>query len=215
MSSNTATLSTQLDDVGYTIAKRGLDVTVVLVMALLLSPILIAVALCIWFTDRGPVVFAQIRVGKDGREFKFYKFRSMVTDAEARKAELMKQNQHSDDRTFKMRKDPRVTWIGRFIRRMSIDELPQLWNVFKGDMTLVGPRPAVPAEVARYSASDRRRLAVTPGLTCIWQVSGRAELPFPKQVELDVEYIQKRSIAFDLVLLAKTIPAVLSARGAY
>ena len=215
MSSNTATFSATLDDTGYTLAKRSLDIITVMAMCLALAPALIAVALAIWLTDRGSVVFSQTRVGKDGREFKFYKFRSMVSNAEALKLELLKKNQHSDDRTFKMKKDPRVTWIGRFIRRTSIDELPQMWNVLKGDMTLVGPRPAVPAEVAKYSASDRRRLAVTPGLTCIWQVSGRSEIPFPQQVELDVEYIQKRSFTFDIVLLARTIPAVLTARGAY
>jgi lipopolysaccharide/colanic/teichoic acid biosynthesis glycosyltransferase len=142
------------------------------------------------------------------------KFRSMVVNAEELKAKLEKLNEQSGP-VFKMKNDPRVTRIGRFIRKYSIDELPQLVNVLRGDMSVVGPRPPVPPEVSKYEAWQRRRLSVRPGLTCIWQVSGRSEIPFPKQVELDVEYIQKRSFAFDLLLLAKTIPAVLTARGAY
>jgi lipopolysaccharide/colanic/teichoic acid biosynthesis glycosyltransferase len=199
----------------YETAKRLLDIGVALGALLVLAPLLTVVALAIWLTDRGPVIFSQARVGKDGREFKFYKFRSMVLNAEELKAQFLRENQHGDNRTFKMRRDPRITRIGRVIRRFSIDELPQLYNVLRGDMSLVGPRPAVPNEVKLYTPADRRRLAVTPGLTCIWQVSGRSELPFSKQVELDIEYIAKRSFTFDLVLLARTVPAVLSAKGAY
>jgi lipopolysaccharide/colanic/teichoic acid biosynthesis glycosyltransferase len=172
-------------------------------------------ALLIKLTDRGPVLFWQARVGKWGRVFPFPKFRSMVVDAEARQKELMSDNQHGDGVTFKIRRDPRVTWIGRIIRKTSIDELPQLWCVLKGDMSLVGPRPPLEKEVARYTLADRRRLDATPGITCIWQVSGRSDIPFPQQVELDVEYIEKQSIGEDLRLLIKTIPAVITGRGAY
>lgn len=195
--------------------KRGFDIAMALGALIVLAPLFAVVALGIWITDRGAPFFSQTRVGKDGREFKFYKFRSMVLDADAMKAALMKQNEQSDNRTFKMKKDPRITRIGAFIRHTSIDELPQLWNIVVGDMSIVGPRPAVPSEVARYTASDRRRFAVMPGLTCIWQVSGRSLLAFPKQVELDVLYIKTRGFFVDLALIARTLPAVLSARGAY
>ena len=140
----------------------------------------------------------------------------MVADAEARKAALAAANSHgADGVTFKMKGDPRITRIGRLIRKLSIDELPQLWLVLTGDMSLVGPRPPVPSEVARYTLEDRRRLEVTPGLTCIWQVSGRSEIPFERQVGLDVEYIESRSFLMDLRLLARTVPAVLAGRGAF
>jgi lipopolysaccharide/colanic/teichoic acid biosynthesis glycosyltransferase len=139
----------------------------------------------------------------------------MVVGAERLKAELLAQNSHGDCVTFKMKRDPRVTWIGRIIRKLSIDELPQLWCVFKGEMSLVGPRPPVPGEVARYSLADRRRLDVVPGLTCIWQVSGRGDIPFPEQVKLDVDYIESQNLWLDLKLLLQTVPAVLLGRGAY
>jgi lipopolysaccharide/colanic/teichoic acid biosynthesis glycosyltransferase len=140
----------------------------------------------------------------------------MVTDAEQRKLTLTSENQHGDAGiTFKMKRDPRVTWIGSIIRKLSLDELPQLWCVLNGDMSLVGPRPPVPAEVARYTISDRRRLEVKPGLTCIWQVSGRSELPFEQQVRLDAQYIDSHSLLLDIYLLIKTIPAILTGRGAY
>jgi len=184
-------------------------------MLVLLAPLFAVVALLIKLTSRGPVLFAQNRVGKDGREFRFFKFRSMVVDAEAKKAELLNWNDHQDSITFKMKKDPRVTWIGKLIRRTSIDELPQVWNVLVGDMSLVGPRPAVPQEVAKYTPQERKRLAVTPGLTCIWQVSGRGNIPFDGQVAMDLDYIRNRSLWLDLTLLARTVPAVLSARCAY
>lgn len=200
---------------GYEMRKRYFDVSCALLALVFLSPLLLIVGLLIFLGDRGHPIFYQTRVGKSGREFKFYKFRSMVKDAEARKLSLAQQNQHSDDRTFKMKNDPRITAIGRFIRRTSIDELPQLWNIVQGEMSIVGPRPAVPSEVAMYSPADRRRLLVTPGLTCIWQVSGRSEIPFPQQVEMDVEYIRSRSMRLDLTLIAMTIPAVFSVRGAY
>ena len=181
-----------------------------------LAPLFAFVAVCIKLTDKGPVLFWQTRVGQMGREFPFPKFRSMVVNAEALKQKLNTQNQHgSAGVTFKMKRDPRVTWIGRIIRKISVDELPQLWCVLIGEMSLVGPRPPLPAEVAVYTLGDRRRLAVKPGLTCIWQVSGRSDIPFNRQVELDVEYIHSQSLWLDIKLLFKTVPAVLLGRGAY
>lgn len=200
---------------GYLVAKRTLDLALTATALLLLSPLMLLTAFLIKIWDRGPVFFVQTRVGKGGREFSCYKFRSMVTDADRLKERLLEQNHHGDNRTFKIRRDPRITWIGRIIRKTSIDELPQLWNVLRGDMSLVGPRPPVPSEVDLYSERDRRRLAVQPGITCIWQVSGRGDLPFSEQVRLDVKYIKTRSFLLDLKLLALTIPAVLSGRGAY
>ena len=195
--------------------KRLVDIAGALVAMLLLSPVFLAVALCIKLTDRGPVIYVQTRVGKWGREFPFPKFRSMVVNADKLKDQLLGQSHHGASITFKMKKDPRVTWIGRIIRKLSIDELPQLWCVLNGDMSLVGPRPPVPREVALYTLSDRRRLDVKPGLTCIWQVSGRADIPFEKQVVLDVDYIESRSLWLDVKILLKTVPAVLFGRGAY
>jgi len=162
------------------------------------------------------VLFWQPRVGLHGRVFSFPKFRSMCVDAEAVRAKLLAANQHGGDGvTFKMKRDPRITPIGRIIRRTSIDELPQLWCVLNGQMSLVGPRPPLISEVARYSMLERQRLSVTPGLTCIWQVSGRSEIPFPQQVRMDIKYIQHRSLGGDVKLLAKTLPAVIKGRGAY
>lgn len=200
---------------GAKVLKRTIDICVALLMMILLSPLFLAVALMIKLTDRGPILFWQTRVGQWGREFRFPKFRSMIADAEKIKATIMDQSHHEDSITFKMKKDPRITWIGRIIRKLSIDELPQVWNVLIGDMALVGPRPPIPGEVAQYTLIDRRRLDVTPGLTCIWQVSGRGDIPFKEQVELDVEYIESHSVWFDIKLLLKTVPAVLFGRGAY
>lgn len=198
------------------LSKRCLDLLVVLPALVLALPLFMGVAVIIWATDRGPVFYWQKRVGRFGREFDFPKFRSMRVDSNAVRAQLEALNQHGHKGvTFKMKRDPRITPIGRFIRRTSIDELPQLWCVLKGDMTLVGPRPPLPSEVARYTLADRERLSVTPGLTCIWQVSGRSEIPFEQQVKLDIDYIQQRSIKKDLLLLLKTIPAVIFGRGAY
>lgn len=196
-------------------AKRVLDIVVATLMLILLSPLFLFVALAIKFTDWGPVLFWQDRVGKHGKLFRFPKFRSMVINAEALKDSLLAQNQHGNGVTFKMKRDPRITWIGRFIRRGSIDELPQLWCVLKGEMSLVGPRPPLVREVAHYTLADRRRLDVIPGLTCFWQVQGRSEIPFPQQVELDVDYIESQNLALDIKLLVKTVPAVIGGRGAY
>jgi lipopolysaccharide/colanic/teichoic acid biosynthesis glycosyltransferase len=195
--------------------KRLIDVAAAGGALVVLSPLFAAVALAIKLTDHGPVFFWQTRVGQWGAEFRFPKFRSMVVNAEALKAALAKQSHHGDSVTFKMRNDPRITWIGRIIRKLSIDELPQLWCVLEGGMSLVGPRPPLPTEVARYTLADRRRLDVKPGLTCIWQVSGRGDIPFDQQVQLDVQYIESRSVWLDVQLLLKTVPTVLLGKGAY
>jgi lipopolysaccharide/colanic/teichoic acid biosynthesis glycosyltransferase len=196
--------------------KRALDIAVVLPALVLLAPLFAVVALIIRFTDGGPALFWQRRVGLNGKEFGFPKFRSMCVNAEALRKQIEATNQHgSDGVTFKMRNDPRITPIGRWIRRFSVDELPQLWCVLKGDMSLVGPRPALVNEVARYTQAERERLTVLPGLTCYWQVMGRADIPFPQQVALDVRYIREQSFWLDLRLLAATVPAVLLGRGAY
>jgi exopolysaccharide biosynthesis polyprenyl glycosylphosphotransferase len=197
------------------VLKRALDIMGSMVALTLLSPLFAAIAVLIKLEDRGPVLFRQIRVGRYGRQFKMLKFRSMRVDAEARLKELLAKNQHTGGVTFKIKDDPRVTRIGKFIRKFSFDELPQFWNVLIGDMSLVGPRPPVPREVALYTLGDRRRLAVTPGITCIWQISGRAEIDFPGQVKLDVRYIESRSLWQDIKILCKTVPAVLSGNGAY
>ena len=196
--------------------KRSLDVLVSLAALIALSPLFLIVAVCIKLTDGGPVFFFQKRVGRWGREFTFPKFRSMVVNAEELKEELTAQSDHGEESiTFKMKKDPRITWIGRFIRKLSIDELPQLWCVLTGEMALVGPRPPTVKEVAAYTLADRRRLDVTPGLTCFWQVEGRGDIPFPEQVKLDVKYIESQNLLTDVLILLKTVPAVLLGKGAY
>ncbi len=204
-----------LDGSVYQVAKRALDIVMSALLLILLSPLLLLSALFVKLTDGGSVFYPHIRVGEGGNEFTCYKFRSMVVNAEKMKAELAFYNSHDDQRTFKIPDDPRVTWIGRWMRRTSVDELPQLLNVLKGEMSIVGPRPPVVSEVEQYTWDDMQRLAVKPGLTCIWQVSGRSRLPFPEQLKMDVEYIENRSLALDLKLIVLTIPAVLSADGAY
>jgi len=194
---------------------RALDILISLVVLISAVPLLVLVAAAIKLTDGGPVLFSQTRVGKWGKEFQFIKFRSMVVNAEALKDKMLDQSHHQNSITFKMKKDPRVTWIGRIIRKSSVDELPQIWNVIRGEMSIVGPRPPLPKEVARYTLSDRRRLDVKPGLTCIWQVSGRGDIPFSQQVKLDSEYVESQSLWVDLKILLKTVPAVLFGRGAY
>lgn len=196
-------------------AKRALDVVLSGLALLGLLPLFAAIAALIRMEDGGPVLFWQTRVGKHGRHFAFPKFRSMVVDAEARLEAIRARNQHGATITFKMQDDPRITRIGKLLRRFSLDELPQLWCVFRGDMSLVGPRPALPKEVARYDLSARRRLNAIPGLTCVWQVSGRSNLAFPIQCEMDIAYIRRQSLRFDVELLARTIPAVVSGKGAY
>ena len=195
--------------------KRTFDLFASALLLVLLSPLFAITALCIVLESKGPVFYSQVRVGTDGRHFRFYKFRSMVMGAHAMKGQLLQHNESRDGVLFKMKKDPRITRVGRFIRKFSIDELPQLFNVLIGDMSLVGPRPATPDEVDQYTLEQRKRLHAVPGITCIWQVSGRSEIPFEKQVQLDIEYIKSTSILKDLVILLKTIPAVLSGKGAY
>lgn len=196
-------------------AKRGFDIIVSALLLVLLFPLFAVTALAIYLESPGPVFFTQIRVGKNGRHFKFYKFRSMVVDAEKLKDKILAENESKDGVIFKMKKDPRITHVGSFIRKFSIDELPQLINVLKGDMSLVGPRPPLPREVAEYTLNDRKRLHAMPGITCIWQVSGRSDIPFKEQVELDKLYIKSQSFWGDILILLKTVPAVLSGNGAY
>ncbi len=200
---------------GTKVLKRLLDVVIGGTALLALAPFFMALAIAIRLESKGPVLFKQVRVGAHGKPFVMYKFRSMYLDAEERKKDLAAENEMDGGVLFKMKHDPRVTRIGRFIRKASIDELPQLWNVFRGNMSLVGPRPPVPSEVADYSLNDYKRLEVTPGITCIWQVTGRSDIPFEQQVELDSLYIESQSFGGDLKLLLKTIPAVLLSRGAY
>lgn len=200
---------------GALLTKRALDLVGSGAALLALSPLFALIALAIKAEDRGPVLFPQLRVGRHGREFRMWKFRSMRVDAEARLQELLARNQHARGITFKIKDDPRITRVGRWLRKFSFDELPQFYNVLIGDMSLVGPRPPVPREVAQYTLADRRRLAVQPGITCIWQISGRAEIDFNGQVQLDVRYIESRNLWQDLKILGKTIPAVLSGTGAY
>jgi exopolysaccharide biosynthesis polyprenyl glycosylphosphotransferase len=181
---------------------------------IMLAPLMATLAMTIWLSDRGPALFTQVRVGKDGREFRIYKFRTMVIDAEQRKAELMDRNDN-DGVLFKLRKDPRVTAVGAHLRRWSIDELPQLFNVFLGDMSLVGPRPALPAEAEKYAEHVLRRLVVKPGITGLWQVNGRSNLSWDESVRLDLRYVENWSFALDLQILWKTISAMLRGSGAY
>ncbi len=195
--------------------KRLIDIAGSAAGMIILSPVFLGIAAAIKLTSPGPVFFSQIRVGQYGRHFKFWKFRSMRVDAEALKEKLLEKNESSDGVIFKMKDDPRITKVGKFLRRGSLDELPQLWNVFIGDMSLVGPRPPVPKEVQEYTLEDRKRLDVIPGITCLWQINGRSEIPFHEQVRLDKEYILAPGIWKDIKILFKTIPAIISGKGAY
>lgn len=195
-------------------SKRSLDLAIALCACVLLGPLFAALCLLITLDDRGPVFFRQTRIGANGKPFKMWKFRSMAVDAERRRAELLAKSER-DSVCFKMKRDPRITRVGGWLRRLSLDELPQLFNVLKGEMSIVGPRPALPQEVLSYDERARRRLQGAPGLTCSWQVSGRAEIPFDQQVEMDIAYLERRSLVGDIALIAKTVPAVVSGRGAY
>jgi lipopolysaccharide/colanic/teichoic acid biosynthesis glycosyltransferase len=195
--------------------KRGLDIAGALLGLGLSAPVLAAAAAAVRLHDGGPALFWQQRVGRHGREFPLPKLRTMVAGAESLRPALEGRNELAGGVTFKMRRDPRVTPVGRVLRKLSLDELPQLWCVLGGQMSLVGPRPPLPAEVARYTLADRRRLDVKPGLTCFWQVQGRGERPFAEQVKLDMDYIESQSLWLDLRLLLRTVPAVLLGRGAY
>jgi len=193
--------------------KRCLDVIGAGVGLLMLSPLFLLVAIAMKLTSAGPIFFCQQRGGLGGRRFVLYKFRSMVVDAEAKKQALMSLNEQ-DGPAFKIKHDPRITRLGRLLRKTSIDELPQLWNVLKGDMSLVGPRPLPCDETASCAGWERQRLDVTPGLTCIWQVTGRSKVSFAEWVRMDVRYIRNRSLLHDLKLLLKTIPAILFSKDA-
>lgn len=199
----------------YLFIKRLIDIIGSLMGIVLLSPLFLVVYALIKFEDKeGSVFFKQKRVGKDGKTFYMYKFRSMVCNAEALKATLINQNEASGP-VFKIKHDPRVTKIGKIIRKTSIDELPQLINVLKGEMTLVGPRPPLPDEVAQYSNYEKQRLSVTPGLTCYWQVSGRSNIGFNDWVELDLKYIENRSTLVDIKLIIKTVFVLFGSKDAY
>lgn len=196
--------------------KRALDIALGGVAGIAFLPVLLLGALAIKVTDRGPVLFWQRRVGQGGREFWFPKLRSMHVGAEHIHDALARHNDHGHGSvTFKMRADPRITAVGRVLRTLSVDELPQLWCVLRGDMSLVGPRPPLPTEVMRYSATQLRRLEVKPGITGLWQVRGRSTISFEGQLALDIEYIERQSLQADLQILFRTIPAVVSCKGAW
>jgi lipopolysaccharide/colanic/teichoic acid biosynthesis glycosyltransferase len=200
---------------GYLMGKRLIDVVGSLVGIVCLFWLFILVALVIKVEDpKGPVFFKQTRVGKDGKEFKMYKFRSMVSNAEEKLEALLQYNEVSGA-MFKMKRDPRVTKIGRILRKTSIDELPQLLNVLKGEMSLVGPRPPLPREVEEYSMYDKQRLIVIPGCTGLWQTSGRSNLSFEQMIELDLKYISTRSLKTDIMLILKTVKVLFTTKDAY
>lgn len=202
------------DHIVYLVLKRLMDIVGASVGLLLASPIMLIVAILIKLEDpKGPIFFSQVRNGAYPTTFKMYKFRSMYIDAEERLQELMHLNEQSGP-AFKIKDDPRITKVGKFIRKTSLDELPQLFNVLKGDMSLVGPRPAIPREVEQYTAYQKQRLFVKPGLTCIWQVSGRNNIGFDEWVELDIKYIKTRNLWLDLKLILLTIPAMLGDENA-
>lgn len=202
------------DDMIYLTLKRLMDIVGASLGLILSSPIMLIVAILIKLEDpKGPIFFSQVRNGVYPGTFKMYKFRSMYIDAEDRLQELMHLNEQSGP-AFKIKDDPRITKIGKLIRKTSLDELPQLFNVLKGDMSLVGPRPAIPREVEQYTAYQKQRLFVKPGLTCIWQVSGRNNIGFDQWVELDIEYIKRRCLWLDIKLILLTIPALLGDKNA-
>ena len=202
------------DHIIYLTLKRLMDIVGASIGLIIASPIMLVVAILIKIEDpKGPIFFSQVRNGAYPGTFKMYKFRSMYIDAEERLQELMHLNEQSGP-AFKIKNDPRITSIGKFIRKTSLDELPQLFNVLKGDMSLVGPRPAIPREVEQYTTYQKQRLFVKPGLTCIWQVSGRNNIEFDQWVELDIRYIKTRSLWLDLKLILLTIPALLGDENA-
>jgi len=196
-------------------AKRAVDIVVGGLLLLLALPLLLIAAAAIKLKDGGPVLFWQRRAGQGGCEFWFPKLRSMCVGAPELQDGLRGQNDHGESITFKMRQDPRVTGVGRVLRMLSLDELPQLWCVLTGAMSLVGPRPPLPSEVLQYTPAQLRRLEVKPGLTGLWQVSGRSTIPFDGQVALDIEYVERQSLQFDLIIVARTVGAVLSCKGAW
>jgi exopolysaccharide biosynthesis polyprenyl glycosylphosphotransferase len=194
--------------------KRAIDFTIALIGLIILSPLMFLIALAIKLDSPGPVLFRQIRVGKEGRHFVLHKFRSMREGAEEEQQKLTDLNE-AEGPVFKIRHDPRCTRLGRFLRRTSLDEIPQLYNVLRGEMSLVGPRPPIPAEVEQYEEWHKRRLEVSPGMTGLWQVSGRSELTFDEMVLLDIYYIENWSAALDTEIFLRTIPKVIFGNGAY
>lgn len=207
-----AVLAEGNESLGYRVAKRTIDLIGALTLLVLFAPILMATMLALAVTTKGRPYFVQERVGLCGRRFRMFKFRTMVLNAASMQHLVANEK---DGPVFKNQRDPRITKVGRFLRSTSIDELPQLLNVLLGQMSLVGPRPPVPAEVAKYQPWQLRRLAVKPGLTCLWQVSGRCEIGFDDWVRMDIWYVNNQNLATDLSLLAKTPLSVLSRRGAY
>ncbi|MFH1847959.1 MAG: sugar transferase [Candidatus Omnitrophota bacterium] len=198
----------------YDFVKRAVDIIISLACIILLSPLFVICAAAIKLESEGPFIFSQTRVGKDGKGFIFYKFRTMDEGADKLKRKL-RYLSDIDGPVFKIKEDPRVTGVGRILRRSSMDELPQFFNVLWGDMSLVGPRPALPDEVKKYTGRQKKRLAVKPGLTGLWQVSGRNDISFSEWIELELYYIEHRTLLLDLKILLKTLPVVLSAKGAY
>jgi exopolysaccharide biosynthesis polyprenyl glycosylphosphotransferase len=194
--------------------KRAFDVLASSIALVLLAPVIAVLAVLVKLSSPGPVFYRSTRVGRGGRPFTFYKLRSMVKDADLKRRNLAHMNE-ADGPVFKIARDPRITGIGRFMRSTSLDEVPQFWNILKGDMSLVGPRPPIPEEVAQYEPWQLRRLDVLPGLTCLWQISGRSRIGFQEWMRLDLEYIRHQSFRLDLKILLRTIPAVLSREGAY
>lgn len=198
----------------YEVIKRLIDVVCSFLGVLILSPLFVIIAIIIKSTSKGPVFFSQKRVGKDGKEFDMYKFRSMVVNAEELKEKLAAQNEMSGP-MFKMKDDPRVTKVGKFIRKTSIDELPQLWNILNGDMSLVGPRPSLPKEVAQFEDWMHKRLEVKPGLTCYWQVSGRNNIDFEDWMKLDCKYVDEKNTWVDIKLIFKTVGVLFGDKNAH
>lgn len=194
--------------------KRAFDMVASALALVLLAPVIAVLAVLVKLSSPGPVFYRSTRVGRGGRPFTFYKLRSMVKDADLKRRNLAHMNE-ADGPVFKIARDPRITGIGRFMRSTSLDEVPQFWNILKGDMSLVGPRPPIPEEVAQYEPWQLRRLDVLPGLTCLWQISGRSRIGFQEWMRLDLEYIRHQSFRLDLKILLRTIPAVLSREGAY
>jgi exopolysaccharide biosynthesis polyprenyl glycosylphosphotransferase len=198
----------------YAALKRLTDIAVAGFLLVLFLPIIPVVAILIRLDSPGPIFFKQKRIGKDGKTFNFYKFRSMVPGAES-VIDALRPLSGVDGPVFKIREDPRITHVGRFLRRSSLDELPQLLNVLRGEMSIVGPRPNLPSEVSQYLPWQRRRLDVTPGITCFWQIAGRSHIGFQEWMRLDLEYVRKRSYVTDLKIMMQTIPAVIARKGAY
>ena len=197
----------------YEKIKRFFDICLSAVALVVLSPLLLVIAILIYLEDKGPVIYSQTRIGKDGRAFKLYKFRSMCVDADEKLKDLQKLNER-DGPVFKIKNDPRVTKVGKFIRKTCIDELPQLVNIIKGDMSIVGPRPPLPNEVEQYNSYQKQRLLVVPGLTCYWQIQKGEKTTFDEWVELDLKYIKERSILLDFRLILLTFKVILSGKGA-